>query len=731
MRSHCASLAAAAALVLTLGLPLSVEAQPPAPPPQPDPCTPGSSPNSILHLQELAENGSKLPLPFGTEAQDVDINSTIRIEICRDNFARWIDSVPALRSPEATDVRFLLDSSAELRKSADFLKAAIADGARIANLIADGGDAVRSTPEFASLAQSNLSRQTESRKIVRKYWETLEASTRADFRNHVRESREASNAALLNGPFAYYAFMIEEIRWTLDELKKAQDQLAAHPPAAALVLAAARVQDGKLTDVGLPNYSSLPIGEPQRFEKVTLVASPEEMAQIEAAQKEFTELAAVLNNLLDGKAELEEAVRKLLAVRGIDLDKLQTALKKVEADVAQLRAADWRQIGEDLESRLEAVLQETLTQAERDLLDGNLRSQIEDLQARTREFQSSLAGLVLQARALSAEVGEGEVLAQDPAAALSSLMSLVQAGTALAGGGGNLLDQLLSGVAAADQLAKGLKADAAEVRETLNGLKASLRTRILEALSTAATDQLGQLSTDLAALRTAARETGEQIRDLFRKSEGTINLAAALDREPPATSHVVAFENLIDTSLDLQTLRGRQEGDTVVLQAWLYRIERSPENPQEVIRREEIVRIDQPFRMMRFGFYSGPAAGLVYLRGAEKLEGQTEETRAFAPQVSWLLHYRPWRQPPAAGQPLEPFRATRSWHDYVSAGLHTMSLDLDRDNQQEIGFGVSLSLLGGYLQLGGGVDLSLNEELYFFVGTRLFDLLRNPGVKNK
>jgi hypothetical protein len=729
MRPH--TLLALATLVLAPALPLGAAGAPPAAAPpsltQPDPCTAGATTGSILDLQEIAENGSRLGLLFGHETQDVDINSTIHVHVCRDNFARWLDTVSSVRTPDTTDVKLLFDSSAELRKSAGFLEDAITTGTDVANQLASRGEEVRTTPEFQAQAQRLLAKLTESRRLVLEFWRSLDASSRADFRSHAVESRASSNTALTRGTYAYAAYLIEEIHWTLGRLADAQARLSANPPAAALVLAAARVQDGKLADVGLPNYSSLPIGEPQRFEKVTTVVSPEDMKKIEAAQKESTELAAILNDLVAGKAKLQDAVRQLLAARGIDLDKLQAALAKVATDVSQLQNADWKKIGDDLASRLEDALQETLTPAEKQLLDDKLRSQIDGLRARARELQTSLAGLVSQVQFLSAQVDDGKALAQDPAAALDSLLSLVQVGSTLASGGG-LLDKLASGIAAADQVAKSLKADAAGVRQTLAGLKASLRQKILDVLSTTATDQLGQLSTDLAALLTQTQEVGDQLRNLFKSAEGTVDLAVVLDREPPVTSATVPIESVQDTWLDLQTLAGRKEGDTVVLQAWLYRVERVPEKPDQMVRKEELAHIDQPFRMLRFGFYSGPAAGLVYLRAAEKLAGQTEETRAFAPQVSWLLHYRPWRKP---GPALEPFRAPSTWHDVLSAGIHTMSLDLDKDNQQEIGFGISLSFFGGYLQLGGGFDLSLGEKRYFFIGTQLFDLLRNPGVKTK
>ena len=67
----------------------------------------------------------------------------------------------------------------------------------------------------------------------------------------------------------------------------------------------------------------------------------------------------------------------------------------------------------------------------------------------------------------------------------------------------------------------------------------------------------------------------------------------------------------------------------------------------------------------------------------------------------------------------------------MGVGLHTLSLDLDNDNQQELGLGLSVSFFNGFLQIGGGWDLGLDDEPYVFIGTRLLELARDLGVGSK
>jgi hypothetical protein len=110
-------------------------------------------------------------------------------------------------------------------------------------------------------------------------------------------------------------------------------------------------------------------------------------------------------------------------------------------------------------------------------------------------------------------------------------------------------------------------------------------------------------------------------------------------------------------------------------------------------------------------------------------DGELKQTRAFAPQVSWLLRHRAWQTPQAEGDP-QPFRSHRSLWKSVGVGLHTLSLDLDNDNQQELGLGLGVSFFNGFLQIGGGWDLGLDDEPYVFIGTRLLELARGLGTSN-
>jgi hypothetical protein len=253
-------------------------------------------------------------------------------------------------------------------------------------------------------------------------------------------------------------------------------------------------------------------------------------------------------------------------------------------------------------------------------------------------------------------------------------------------------------------------------------------------LSDAAEDELGDLRTHLVQLRSAAEQVATELQSFAADLKGAPALAVALDQAPPDTSFRVAFKEIKDTWIDVRTLNPRAEDDVVVLRAWLFRMKPDANDPQKLVEAEELDSDLQQLRLLRFGWYSAAGVGVVYMSSWNDLQqqdGELKQTRTFAPQVSWLVRHRAW--PDTAQDTADPpaFRFQPRWWSSAALGLHTLSLDLDNDNQQELGLGVSLSLFNGFLQIGGGWDLGLEDEPYLFLGTRLLDLARNMGVSNK
>jgi hypothetical protein len=676
---------------------------------------------SIHLVEEPEEKKGPYPMPFGTPPQDVDINSTIRVRISTDELLAGLSGNPVL-TPAAQEVAALRKSAEELTKADTLLQRAIANATKLAQLAVEGH---RDTPEFEQVAQQDQADIGGMLNIVVAHLAALQASPRPGIRQHADEARQLSNDAILNGRLAYAAFVVEEIRWTLDRIEEARARMETDSPSLALILSASLVRPDGTTEVGLPHYNDIPIGVPKSVDKLSIALTPEQIA----LQQDASALAQVLNNAVAGSADLRTAVRDLFAAQGVDLQSLEDALDRVQEDASTLRDTDWSKVGNDLEAQLRTGLQ-TVTADQRKLIEEGVIPEAEALQSRARDLKTTLVGLLASVKTLRSSLTEASE--QDPAAQLVALLSIARAGADLASG--DLFRTFRAELELWSKAVTSLQSQVAEVRTSAKDLPKQLRDGVTDILSQSAEDQLGALKTHLVELRTAATQVGGQLKDLVASLKGAPALAVALDQPPPDTSFRVAFNEIKDTWLDVRALNPRAEDDVVVLRAWLYRMKPSAEDPAKLVEGEELDSDLQQLRLLRFGWYSNPGVGVVYMSSLNDLaqddDGEEKQTRAFAPQISWLLRHRSWRTPSTDLVP-PPFRfQPRLWHS-MSLGLHTLSLDLDNDNQQELGLGVSLSLFNNFLQIGGGWDVSLDDEPYVFLGTKLLDLARSLGVSRK
>jgi hypothetical protein len=699
---------AACLLLLALPLPLCGQAPPP---------NRGALARAI-QLTEKPEAKGIQPsvLPFGTETQDVDINSTIQIRISKDDL---LGAVPAaLQTVPAQEADLLLRASRDLEQASAGLKDAVAAATRFVAGLKAGN---LSDAELDQLARRDDTRLAQMVILERDYVSALAKSPNPEHQRHAQEADAKFEDVLLSGQrFTVAAFLVDELEWTLAQLAAADQRLAADPPPVALVLSATHIHEGKEVEVGLPHYNDLPIGAPQSIDKTSLVLTAEDQQRVQALQQQYAALAKLLNDAVDGSVELKVILQQLLQAQGIDLAALRTDLDSVKGDVDRLRTTDWETIAKQLEDQARAKAA-TATAADKKILEEKILPAIASLRNRATDLRTALEGLRARVEGLRAQVAEGAA-STDPATALAQILSIADT----LAGQGQMLQSLLSGLAGWQQSVKDLQAQVKTVTDSLGGLGQTLKSELQALLTQTAQAQVGDLATHLGKLRDDAQKTVQQAQALFARTKGATELASSLDRKPPEAAFHVAFGEIRDTWVDLRTLNPRADDDVVILRAWLYRIEKDPANPGKVIAKEELASDAQPLRMLRFGWYTNPFVGLVYSMARDKIGTQDKETRAFAPMVAWMWRHRTWDRD---GGGLLPLRYRPDLRDSFALGLHTLSLDLDKDNQQEIGLGIGVSFFNGYLQIGGGVDLSLDKSpKYIFIGTKLFDLLRNSGV---
>lgn len=669
-----------------------------------------------------------LPLSFGVESQDVDVNSTIRVRVDTDQLQLALAGLAgADLSPH---VGILVRASEKLRLGAEFLEASLADAKGLAELALAGE---RESAEFRQLVQKDQSRlNAVFNGILLPYYAELAASPEPRYRERAAASR-ARVSALLIRPSARLplaAALLEEVQWLLGELERAGVEEQQSPRAAALLLAAYQIRNGQEVELPLPNYNRLPVGPAVPFDKLNLVPSPEQAQELAALQKEATAWSQILNQLRSGGAEVEQLARRLLAARGIDVAPLESATRAVRGQIGQLQAADWTQVGEQLQERLDQELQGQLSAAERQALEA-LRPRLTALRDDARAVRGGVAGLAGQLEVLGPRLQEGAALSGNPLAALQTLLSVAATVADAVSGVEGVLANLQGAVAATVRDAEKLRGDLAPLKTGIAALPQQLRDRFQAILTATAESRLAGLVTALQELQRQGGDLLAKLRDLVPGERTVLALTAAADLPPPASSLRVPVGEAQNTWIDLQTVHPRSENDGVVLRAWLYPLDDFDDGTGTVRLAEgqPLDQVAQSFRLLRCGWFGSYGAGVTYLQAASRLAGQDEKTSGFTPQVSWLLRHRPWRTGTlAAGEPAR-IRSRRS--DWVAFGFHTVAVDLDNDNQQELGLGVTVSFFKDFLQLGAGVDLSLDRERYYFIGIKLLEMARNVGIQQK
>lgn len=690
--------------------------------------------DEILSLEERfwprdrRDGVGQLPLAFGVPFHEVDVNSTIRIHVDPTGWAESLLAGSDLAAGLSPEAGALLEQSRLLRKAADEMVAVLDDAAELTARIAAGeGDAGGADDVRRRLQSRHRTVST----VMMEYLTAMKTSpdpADAERYDRVYPQLEAAltGRAGVSGPLGVARVFRDEADRILRRVERMATAAGGGPGSLALVLSAVHVGGATRTELGLPGYNDLPVGVPVPIDKTRLVPTAEEVTGMQAARDEAQRWAEVLNRLQAGEIELEDALLALLEGTAADPAPLEDALRDVVGAYEMLADTDWHGIGDRLRERLVRARDEAADDAVAALLepDGELGAAIAGYRDRARLLAGDLALLRRDVERWRATLGEGADV--DEVEALAAALGLVDRAVELAGGGAELLAALGTSAEEWSRDARALQDAADRVAEALEPLAAELRTDLETLLRLELHERLAPLGLALDAVAVEAVALRDRLAGLLGPAGGLVlaGLAAA-DLEPPGTSFDVLLPVAEDVDLDLQTVWPRAEDDVVVLRAWLYRVEPSESGPGLFERGERVDDATQQLRLLRFGWYTAPSVGLAYASSVDEPAGRDEVTRGFVPQTSWMFRRRSWRTAADAGS-----RAlyVPRWHDRLSIGAHVVPLDLDSDNQIEVGFGITIGLWNDWIQLGAGIDLGLDDEPYYFLGTRLFQLLERAGI---
>lgn len=656
----------------------------------------------IIRLHEHNENDQSLGLLLGTIPQDVDINSVIEINISAEKLPH--DIYYKSKSPLRPEQQALLEAANRLQASADTL----IQGLRLAAELETND---RGTKEFKNKASELQKHYKDSARVLIDYSNFITQQNIGTLAQRKTTFKQSLNYAAQEGKWE--AVISAEIQWIIQELEKTGQDIIRESDPVALNLVAYHISNDKKTFIHLEHYDTLEQEVPQSIDKLNVVPSPEQAAKLREAYTKTKEIADKLNEIENRREQLKESLNIILKQHGIDLTELRDATKELQQELDKLTAFDWQAKLKAIQDRIDVALAGNPATAQKQKLQAiNIR--LQNMKVLWSALESKVANIKQLISAFSPRLDKAAIRGKDdPVAALLALMGQISSAQ-------NAFDSIVQAINTLHVDAQAFAENTINLTNELTNLLEAINSKDIDAPTRAELKAIVSESfqptitpVKVAAQRmyAAAADVLSHINNIKGEAKNNLNAYVATEIAPPDTTSFVPLIHAKNTWLDLRGVENRKDGSTVVIQASLYQLKQKSEKfiPSKLIDRET-----QTLRMLRYGYYGEYSVGLAYVFAENVIANQTAQHRGFAPQVSWVLRHRSWRES------TESAHYVKKWYEYIGYGIHTVALDSNNDNQTEIGLGLTLSFMDDMFQLGYGKNLS-TDRTYSFIATRLFN----------
>lgn len=201
-----------------------------------------------------------------------------------------------------------------------------------------------------------------------------------------------------------------------------------------------------------------------------------------------------------------------------------------------------------------------------------------------------------------------------------------------------------------------------------------------------------------------------EVRSWIGKVLGLPPVLAAVDLEPPATQKRLTITRDLNTSFDLKRICGeRKELDTVRV---YYRFFKGSGQLNAGWFND--------FQLRLFGWRDDIIAGISF--------ANQSGTSTFKPiaSLSWILNKNRWPKIQEDGKSDSGVGEWKAIEWFSGAGITTMPLDFDQNQDAEIGFAFTLSFINKKILVGYGANLQAeNDPGFWFFSINLLD---TPGM---
>jgi ABC-type transporter Mla subunit MlaD len=684
--------------------------------------------NAIRLYEVRTDHANRMvPLAFAAVPQDVDVNSVIRIDVSPEKLIG--DARPL--SPESRKMIVSLKAAAaELGKAIQLIGDTLSDTNRLIGIQDRNSEAFNA---LSTIVEKRLGQWAQSlQSYVKALADAPDASVRQ--REEVVNQKIRRALGVSGGTGRRYEMMIHalrsEIGWITETVNRAAAKASEKAPTVALVLVARAFVEGQgVQRIHLPHYDNLVPGQIQSLAKINWEADSAEIRRLLEAARPVAEAITQVNARKD---RLGDSLIKIFDAQGLDMRPLTASLEELKTSIETLTKRDWSEESKKLIEEI-AVLPSTeeLVEGQADLLEEmrtlveTAETDIDEIMNGFKVFEASLASNSLDnlIRRVNREAGQVDALLA-------------------------FLDSVDSSLLLARQLEEGVEAFAHLLQRQLESLQSQLKSvnALLEKFDALSDNLKRALESKIAAFielhmldvvsrcneaHARANSLLERVKTLTEEQKTAVLDYAATDFPVPEDALYVLGNQVKDTYLDLRTIANRKEKSTIAIDARLFRATRLPAveaggEPRLRID-DKLDREIQQFIVWRFGLYSVPNVGVAYVQSQNAPEGLTDEASQFSIQTSWLFGYRSWIHKTSN---LRPALQHQPWWNDFRLGPHAVALDMNNDNQQEVGFGLTLSYRD-LIQIGYGFNLAVDNEPYYFIALQLLDFGRPLEVDSR
>jgi hypothetical protein len=473
-----------------------------------------------------------------------------------------------------------------------------------------------------------------------------------------------------------------------------QNELDSH--ARALTLEAfLSNRNNELVAVHLDGYDTLKEQSLIRIDRFGLDLSEDEQKKLDAHVQKNQDLAAALERLRTGEANLNQTVQQ---VQSMLTPQLSSLVDEGERLQTRLDPATLTKRGSETKGLLDAFI--ALVRQQDGTLPEVRKQQLTD------ERDALLGALLPESKEF------GQAVSDCKKTAASFKQDWQNATPATVTG---LIRQTVG-------TAKSLQALRGKLPEVISDVEAKARQTMEGYLHDISAPERSSLlqSDEARALRKNLQEYYADFYDTAKLLENVTAALSSLQVNPvaeitaSAASFQVPIDNIKDTFVNLEATP-RQQGDIITLKATL-------KEADDTIVDTAVAK----FAVGRFGHYAELSPAVVLIK-PEQLRGGDDGFR-FAPVLSWMHHWFP--RPENSSGTAAVFRAVDP-----ALGIHSAFTNFRPDGGSDavqIGLGLTLSFWRNRIQFGAGYNLMAKTrdegQIYYFVGSDLIGLLQTVGI---